>query len=105
MVAERKGSHDPAFEGCDEILSFVAEANAAGKPVKITDLVQYIVYGTGPTVHRKCNLLIERGLLTSEVSESDRRVKVLMLTKQGHKFLADRNNLMLQIIKETNPVI
>lgn len=105
LVASRKEAADAEFEGCDEILSFIAEASDAGKVVRITELVQYIAFGTGPTVHRKCNLLAARGFLNVEVSDADKRAKTLTLTKKAHRFLADRSNLMHQIIKKIDPII
>lgn len=101
LLANRKENKDPAFVGCDEVLSFISEKNASGNKTRITDLVQYLEFGTGPTVHRKCNLLEERGFVKITVSDSDKRSKVLTLTKKGEGFLEDHSKLMIRAIKET----
>lgn len=101
LIAARQQNPDAEIEGCEEVLSYIAESKYEGREIRITDLIMLQVFGTGPTVHRKCNLLTERGYLDFEVSKSDKRVKILALTKNGHKHLADRSNAMLQAISET----
>lgn len=101
LLAARKENPDPELETCEEVLSYIAEKSVSGHEVRITDLIMLQVFGTGPTVHRKCNLLTERGYLGFEISKTDKRVKILALTKNGHKHLANRSKDMLQAINET----
>lgn len=102
LVADRKNSDDKEFEGCDEVLSFVAEAGSTETRVRFTDLVRHLEFGTGPTVLRKCTLLVHRGYLKIETSDGDKRVKLMTLTSKGQKYLIERSNQMRQIAKETD---
>lgn len=101
LLAARKERPDSQFQGCDEVLSFIYVRNASGLSVRITELVQYLEFGTGPTVHRKCRVLVERGLLTLEGSKDDGRVNILTISKAGHKYLAAQSALMLTAINES----
>ena len=101
LIAARKLSPDTEIEACEEVLSYIAESSFSGCEVRITDLIMLQVFGTGPTVHRKCNLLTERGYLSFELAKTDKRVKILVLTKHGHKHLASRSDAMLKAISET----
>ena len=57
MAALKKELQDPDFEGCEEVLAYMAVKESIGATVKMTDLVQSLQFGTGPTVHRKVSLL------------------------------------------------
>ena len=57
LSALKKEVGDTAFEGCDEVLAYLAVRESEGKLVKITELVQSLQFGTGPTVHRKILVL------------------------------------------------
>lgn len=98
LAVDRKESGDTAFEGCEEVLAFICVKEEAGKAVKITDLVQSLLLGTGPTVHRKVLMLIEHGLITATPSKDDARAKNLSLTKAGINLLNERSKQMAQII-------
>ena len=99
MTALRKELADPEFEGCDEILSHIAVRESEGKAVKITDLVQSLQFGTGPTVHRKVSVLAERALIKIVKSRDDGRAKNLSLTAAGLDFLKERSRLMKQCLE------
>lgn len=47
----RRAAPDSEYEGCDEILAYLVVKNPQDESVKITDLVQSLQFGTGPTVH------------------------------------------------------
>lgn len=87
VCVARKEEHDPEFEGCDEILAYLVVRNAAGVAVKITELVQSLMFGTGPTVHRKVQTLAERRLIELTISKTDARAKDIRVTAAGLKRL------------------
>ena len=101
LLASRSLGSEVDLENCEEILCHLAENAAVGNEVRITDLIMLQLFGTGPTVHRKCKLLKDRNLLTFEISKLDKRVKILTLTKLGHKHLDIRSKQMLQAIRES----
>jgi DNA-binding MarR family transcriptional regulator len=87
------------FEGCEEVMAYMHEANANGKPVKITDLVQSLQFGTGPTVHRKVVELQQRGLIDVARSTTDGRAKTLVLSDAGMKHLDQRSKSLKVILQ------
>lgn len=100
LTVQKKKTADRDFEGCDEILSYMAVREAEGYTVKITELVQSLQFGTGPTVHRKVSLLADRGLIKITKSKTDARAKDLVLAPSGLAHLKDRTRLMKQCIDE-----
>ena len=100
MTALKKELADPDFEGCDEILSYMAVRESEGKTVKITDLVQSLQFGTGPTVHRKVTTLAERGLIGIRHSETDARAKNLSLTAAAMNHLKERTRMLKQSLED-----
>lgn len=99
MAIARKESSDAEFEGCEEILAFMSIKEDSNEPVKITDLVQSLRFGTGPTVHRKVSTLAERGFIKVSASKTDGRAKNLVLTKVGEDLLKERTKLMVSMLK------
>lgn len=99
LVSKRKEADDAEFEGCEEVLAFINVKESAAEPVRITDLVQSLMFGTGPTVHRKVSLLAERGLINVAASKDDARAKRLTLTKAGATLLNERSKQMAEILK------
>lgn len=87
---------DSEFEGCEDVLAFMHTRESEGTPVKITDLVQSLRFGTGPTVHRKITTLEGRGLISVTSSKSDGRAKVLSCTAAGRDILQKKSLLMRQ---------
>lgn len=98
LAIMRKETSDADFEGCEEALSFICVNESAGKLVKITDLVQSLLFGTGPTVQRKVIVLTERGLITVTHSKDDGRAKILALTKAGTALLNERSKQMAHFV-------
>jgi DNA-binding MarR family transcriptional regulator len=96
MSGIKKEAGDSDFEGCDEILSYMAVKESEDKIVKITELVQSLQFGTGPTVHRKVSVLADRGLIKIVKSKTDARAKDLTLTVTGMNHLKDRTRLLKQ---------
>lgn len=92
-------SGDSGFEGCEEVMAYMHEASALGKNVKITDLVQSLQFGTGPTVHRKVVELQARGLISVARSATDGRAKSLVLSEAGTKHLEQRNKSLKAILQ------
>lgn len=102
VVAARKSSPDHEFKGCEEILAFVSEKNALKQSVRITDLIQYVEFGTGPTVHRKCKLLASRGYVRIDEDYSDRRANLIFITSKGLKYLETYTQMMKVAFEETS---
>lgn len=94
MTAQKKELADSDFEGCDEILSYLAIRESEGKTVKITELVQSLMFGTGPTVHRKISVLAERKLIQLTTSKTDGRAKDIIVTAAGLERLKEQTKLM-----------
>ncbi len=94
----KKAAQDPDFEGCDEILAYMAVRESEGFTVKITELVQSLKFGTGPTVHRKVGVLADRGLIKIVKSKTDARAKDLSLAATGLNHLKERSRLMKQCL-------
>lgn len=99
MTVLKKEAGDSEYEGCDEILSYMAVKEAEGLEVKITELVQSLQFGTGPTVHRKVSLLADRGLIKIIKSKTDARAKDLSLTAAAMNYLKDRSKLLKQCLE------
>ena len=99
MAVERKESPDPQFEGCEEILAYLSIKEESNQPVKVTDLVHALQFGTGPTVHRKVTTLSARGFIKVSASKTDGRTKNLVLTKAGEELLKERTKLMASMLK------
>lgn len=89
----KRASQDSEFEGCTDILAFMAVKEGDGKIVKVTDLVQCLQFGTGPTVHRKVAVLQSRKLISITKNANDNRAKDLCLTADGLNFLKELTRL------------
>ena len=98
LALMRKEANDSEFEGCDAVLAFISVKEETGNPVKVTDLVQSLLLGTGPTVHRRVALLAERGLIKITPSKEDARAKHLTLTKSGSSLMNERSKLMAKTL-------
>ncbi len=99
MTALKKELADSDFEGCDEILSYMAVRESEGKTVKITELVQSLQFGTGPTVHRKVTTLADRGFISILKSNTDARAKDLSLTTVAMNHLKERSRMLKQSLE------
>lgn len=95
---QKKDSPDPDFEGCEDILAYIAVQEANGKTVKITSLVQSLRFGTGPTVYRKVATLTERGLIDVVTCPTDARAKNMTITSAGTAILREKSRLMKQCL-------
>lgn len=96
--------HQPSIFECAGILTFVSDVNANGKEVSKHELERRSEFGTQKVIEKKCNLLVSRGFLKTNVSVSDKRANVLTLTRKGKQFIAHKRHLMFLIIKETKPI-
>lgn len=92
-------NEDNGFSGCEEVMAYMHEANSNGKAVKITDLVQSLQFGTGPTVHRKVTELQSRGMIDIKRSPTDGRAKSLVLSDAGIKHLEARNKALKVVLQ------
>lgn len=91
-------SPDSDLVGCEDILAYLAVQEANGKPAKITNLVQSLCFGTGPTVQRKVGTLVERGLIKLTQSPTDARAKDITITTAGTALLKEKSKLMKQCL-------
>ena len=94
QCVSRKETPDSEFEGCDEILAYLVVRDSQGVAVKITELVQSLMFGTGPTVHRKVQTLAERKLIQVAMSKTDGRAKDILVTTAGLNRLKDQTKLL-----------
>ena len=94
QCVSRKETPDSEFEGCDEILAYLVVRDSQGVAVKITELVQSLMFGTGPTVHRKVQTLAERKLIQVAMSKTDGRAKDIQVTTAGLNRLKDQTKLL-----------
>lgn len=76
------------------VLDFIVSRTDAGQQTRITDLVQSLAFGTGPTVFSKVQALIASGYIESTVSETDSRAKALAITVAGKKWIAELEEKM-----------
>ncbi len=96
---KRKEQADAEVEGCDEILAYLVVRDAEGAVVKITELVQSLMFGTGPTVHRKVLTLAKRGLIQLGKSKTDARAKDIKVTASGLERLKDQTKFMKRCLE------
>lgn len=99
MTMLKKEIGDTAFDGCDEVLSYLAVKESEGKLVKVTELVQSLQFGAGPTVFRKVRLLAERGYISIRKSSTDGRANDLSLTALAIEHLKERTRLLTKCLK------
>lgn len=97
--AMRKEERDSEIEGCDEILSYLTVRSSEGVIVKITELVQSLMFGTGPTVHRKVQTLVERRLIELGKSKTDARAKDIKVTAAGLERLKDQTKFLKRCLE------
>lgn len=102
LTLMRKDAEDRDLEGCETVLAFISVKEETDKPVKITDLIQSLMLGTGPTVQRRVSLLAERGLIKIAPSKDDARAKHLTLTKSGIRLMNERSKLMAETLASTS---
>lgn len=91
---QSKDSSATSFEGCESILAFLLLQEANGTPAKITNLVQSMRFGTGPTLQRKVGMLEERGYIKLTPSKTDGRAKSIKVTSAGIALLKEKSKLM-----------
>lgn len=96
MTVLKKEAGDSGYEGCDEILCYMAVKEAEGRSVKITELVQSLKFGTGPTIKRKVDYLVNHGLISMIKSKTDARAKDLSLTAAAINHIKERSRLLKQ---------
>ena len=77
----------------DALLCHVLEHNLSKVRICSTDLVRSRLFGTLPTVTGRLARLIERGFLR-QVTDSDRRIRLLEVTKRGIDLLEQRSAIV-----------
>ena len=99
MAEARKAANDNEIDGCEDILAYISIQSENNNVVRNTNLVQSLLFGSGPTVARKVKVLLERRLIVSKDIKSDARAKNLLLTQAGRDLLNERTKQMIQILK------
>lgn len=85
---------NPLSSGQRAILVELCARESEGAETRITDLVQQIRFGTGPTVHSHLQRLESDRLLTKTPSKTDGRSMCLSLTKTGRDYLQALDTLV-----------
>jgi DNA-binding MarR family transcriptional regulator len=98
LAEERKQAIDNELAGCEEVLSIISVMESRGKTVKMTDLVQSLLLGTGPTVQRKVLCLAQHALIEITPSKEDARAKLITMTKAGAALLNERSKQMRKFL-------
>lgn len=95
LIREWDGKHkNPLSSGQRSILLELGARESEGAETRITDLVQQIRFGTGPTVHSHLQRLESDRLLTKTPSKTDGRSMCLSLTKTGRDYLQALDTLV-----------
>lgn len=84
--------------GCDEVLAYVYNNDRQGVSTKITDVVYQRRFGTGPTVHNKISQLESGKLIKLVKSKSDRRAKVIEITKDGLSYITGQDKKVCDML-------
>lgn len=77
----------------DALLCHIADLNARGVRLCITDLVRTRYYGTLPTLTSRLARMLRRGLVR-QVTDTDRRIRLLECTPHGLGLLQQRCDLI-----------
>lgn len=77
----------------DAVLCHVLDHNQRKVRICSSDLVRSQLFGTLPTVTGRLARLLERGLLR-QVTDVDRRIRLLEVTKRGIEFLEQRSDIL-----------
>ena len=96
---KRKEQADAEIEGCDEILAYITVRTTEGVIVKITELVQSLMFGTGPTVHRKVLTLVDHGLIEIGANKSGARAKGVQVAAAGLEGLRDQTKFLKRCLE------
>lgn len=92
------------YEGCDELLAYLHEADCRNQMVSMNDLVYTRDFGTSPTIQRKVKALHSRGFVDLRRIETDKRARIVAITPKGITHLEDQSRFMQKIFQasETN---
>lgn len=92
-------SENPLTNGQRSTLLEIARRTDEGLATKVTDLVQMIRLGTGPTIHGQLLRLEAYGFIERSVSENDGRAVSLTITASGKRYLKALDNLVRASVK------
>lgn len=85
---------EPLSGGQRSILVELARREDEGTQTKITNIIQQIRFGTGPTVHNHLKKLEALKFIKKVVSETDARATCLILTRVGRDYLQALDTLV-----------
>jgi DNA-binding MarR family transcriptional regulator len=81
------------------IALFIHVRQEENKTTNTTQLVQSLMFGTGPTVNTKVALLLARGDVERVPNPKDKRQKILRLTELGLSWLQDTESSLKAALK------
>ena len=81
-----------------QVLAYVYERKTQRVQTRVTDLVQKINFGTGPTVHNKLAWLEVRGPVELKQCATDGRAKVIVITTAGINQLREMEKILLEAV-------
>lgn len=90
---------DSEYEGCDELLAYLHDADIRGQIVSMNDLVYTRDFGTSPTIQRKVKSLNTRGFVEVKRIESDKRARIVAITPKGVAHLEDQSRFIQKIFR------
>jgi DNA-binding MarR family transcriptional regulator len=96
LVDEQGMSLDYAAVG---MLMEIAVRSEQDQTTNVTDLVKCWRFGTGPTVHRHLENLVQLKLVCKVPSATDRRQSILKITNAGDALLKSLSTLMKKALK------
>ncbi len=82
------------------VLSFIYERSEQGVQTRITDLVQQLEFGTGPTVYKKVQDLHQQGMIEIIQCNGDMRAKSLSITKAAKQQFSELSKSLNQMAIE-----
>lgn len=82
------------------VLSFIYERAEQGVQTRITDLVQQLEFGTGPTVYKKVQDLHQQGMIDIAPCNNDMRAKYLSVTKAAKQQFSELSKSLNQLATE-----
>lgn len=76
------------------VLEEIAIGHLSDKPLTVTQLLQHRQIASPATMHRKMLSLKNTGLIELNTSASGKRVKHILLTRQGKRYITVLSRLM-----------
>lgn len=82
-----------------QVLMFIWLRAQVDTTTRMTDLVQSLRFGTGPTVQSAVKRLTDTGLISVVKSERDGRTNILKITDVGQRTLQEEETRLTKMMK------